>query len=941
MTSRRLRGIQQWVALDLETTGLSAESDKIIEVGAVKFTSEGTLGELETLVNPMRPIPRFVRGLTGITQDEVDSAPPFSRVAPRLADFVTGSTIIAHNAGFDLGFLRESGLVFDRPVCDTWELAYLIRPFAKSYALDQLARNESCPVLGAHRALADARAVRDVFLSLISDLAELDRGLIEQIRLLAQRSGWAIGALLDSANEFRKPSIGAARARSVGGVDAADLSKRLAQPKAIRPRERRTPVNRDAVSEALSMGSPFSDGIPDFEERTEQIEMATAVADAINGGNRLIVEAGTGVGKSLAYLLPAALYSVANGKRIVVSTNTINLQEQLIHKDLPMLKEALRLIDPEAAEELRFTQLKGRANYICYKRWRQMRSSAELEPANARLLAKTLLWMPETDTGDRSELNLGHRGAAAAWERLSADRAFECPSPTGPCFLRAAREKAAASHIVVVNHALLLSDLAAGGTAIPSYDILIVDEAHQLEAEATRQLGFSISPGDLDEAIGELAGERGLLLQSSLLTERAAAGQSRSETVQVATSHAQATVPRLRESIAGLFVAVQQATPLELDRTSSFAQATRVTEEMRASDEWRPVGPAWEDAGVLLTELDRSVSSLVTALDGIDTDGAPEADSLLSDLVSVAQNLETLRNRAGEFLVSPVENSVYWVSQRSGAPDIALNGAPLHVGELLDDGLYSGKDAVVLTSATLATSGNFDHATGRLGITGADSLALGSPFDFNNAALLYTPRGVPAPNSAGFQERVETIVREAATAADGRTMVLFTSHAALRATSSAIRGPMSALGIDVLAQGVDGSPQQIATRFLEEPRSVLLGTSSFWGGVDFAGEALSVLIIPRLPFSVPTDPIFEARSEQYENQFLEFAVPEAIIRFRQGFGRLIRSDRDRGLAIILDSRVVNRRYGREFLSSLPKMRITDGKGFNVSDVVTRWLEYSG
>ena len=317
------------------------------------------------------------------------------------------------------------------------------------------------------------------------------------------------------------------------------------------------------VVEALSSGSPFSDVIGDFEERPQQIEMAQAVADTINSGGRLMVEAGTGVGKSLAYLLPAALYATANDKRVVVSTNTINLQEQLIQKDLPMVKEAMRGFAPEAADAFRFTQLKGRANYLCYRRWRQMRSSADLDEAQARLMAKTLLWMPTTDTGDRSELNLGHRAAAAAWDRLSAQRAQGCPAPSGPCFLRAAREKAAASHIVVVNHALLISDLVAGGSAIPSYDILIIDEAHQLEDVATKQLGFEVSARDVDELVTELAGERGLLNRCSASVQRIDVAQSRRESVEEAISLASLLIPRLREAAAEMSLSISGAVPDE------------------------------------------------------------------------------------------------------------------------------------------------------------------------------------------------------------------------------------------------------------------------------------------------------------------------------------------------------------------------------------------
>lgn len=941
MTNAPFSGLREWVAFDLETTGLSAKTDEIIEIGAVKFTARETLDEFQTFVNPNRQVSRFITDLTGITQSDVNSAPTISEIRGEFAEFVTGATLIAHNADFDMGFLRESGVSLANPVCDTMELAQLTRPYARSYALDQLAKAESHSLDRAHRALHDARAVQSVFLALISDLADMDPTLLAQFRRLSDRSGWQIVALLESAREFASPHPSRSRSASASGIDENALFERLSQPPPLRAASETVPVDPYAVAEALSGGSGFADSVPDFEERPQQIEMGTAVAETINSGGRLMVEAGTGVGKSLAYLLPAALYALANDKRVVISTNTINLQEQLIRKDLPMVKNALKAVDPGMAEEMRYTQLKGRANYLCYKRWRQALSSGELEPNLARLVAKTMLWMPQTDTGDRAELNLGPRPAAAAWSRLSAERAHQCPSQVGPCFLKSARDKAAGSHIIVVNHALLLSDLVAGGSAIPDYDVLILDEAHHLEDQATRQLGFSIGPSTIDDILSELLGERGLLNQCTQTVQRSALSESRKESARESVSLALLAAQRLREEVSGLFRTVSQEVFGRRTRSSGgFAMDRRLTDEERGAPGWKSVETAWENVAILLRDLSRALSGLVTAMEGIEADDEPGYESLVSDVVSNAQNLDTLRSQAGECLVNPAEDGVYWIREVPQSSDVTLNSAPIYVGDLLEDALYSRKETVIMTSATLSASGNFDHVSGRLGFSDSRQVFLGSPFDFYESALIYVPRDMPQPNAPGFQQRLEDLVMEAATAADGRTMALFTSYAALRATADAIRAPLTRSGIQVLAQGSDGSPMRIADRFIENPRSVLLGTSSFWEGVDFAGDALTVLIVARLPFSVPSDPVFQARGERYDNSFNEYAVPQAIIRFRQGFGRLIRTSRDRGVAVVLDSRITGRRYGREFIKSLPKMRVTDGKGRGVSNTIKRWLEYS-
>ena len=767
---RSLTGLREWVALDLETTGLSSDADEIIEIGAVKFTAKGVVDEFQSLVNPRRRLSTFIKELTGITQSEVDSAPSFSQVSSSVTEFLRGSTLVAHNAGFDVGFLRAKGLDIYQPVCDTWELAYLARPVAPSYALDQLARSERVKSPRFHRALDDARVVRAVFLKLISDLSEFDPALVAELRRLSQRSGWSIGPLLDSAEEFTGEDSPRRLSGSPGGISSAALAKKLAQPRALRPAEKTQDIDSRVVEKSLLSGGPFSEVMTDFQERPQQVEMALAVAETINSGGRLIVEAGTGVGKSLAYLLPAALYGTANDKRVVVSTNTINLQEQLIHKDLPIVKEAMRGFAPEASDAFRFTLLKGRANYLCYRRWRQMRSSADLDEAQARLVAKALLWMPTTETGDRSELNLGHWKAASVWDRFSAGYHNRCPATSAPCFLRAAREKSEAAHVVVVNHALLISDLVAGNTAIPSYDILIIDEAHQLENVATDQLGFEVSARDVDDLVGELAGERGLLNRCGMAVQRIDVAQSRRESIEQATSMALPLIPRLREAAAELSLSVSAAVFPRKPQSSGFDPEKRITEDVRSSPSWRTVERSWENLDIVLGNLNRAVSALVAALEGIDSEGVADVEALMSDLAAVGESIGELRSRTGELVSNPSDDSVYWVRQSARSSDVFLNGAPLHVGQLLEDALYSKQRSVVATSATLSASGSFEHTTERLGLSEARTLALGSPFNFYESALIHVPKGFPPPNSAEFQPQVESVVSEAASAVDGRTM---------------------------------------------------------------------------------------------------------------------------------------------------------------------------
>ncbi len=923
-----------WVALDLETTGLSAERDKIIEVGAVKFRGDEILDTFTSLVNPRRRLDDFIVRLTGIRQNEVDRAPEFSAVRRPFAEFVGQSPIIGHNLRFDLGFLANNGLDLRNPRCDTWDLAYVLYPRLPEYSLERLADRFGVRNPNAHRALSDAHATRNVFNVLLRRAMELDDLSLAEMGRLAGRSSWVLAYLLGVIES--RPALGAAvapRGVSTSGLDMDALSEKLQQERPIRPNQDVEKIDVDMVESLLRSGSPLADAMEGFEERPEQIAVARAVAQAINEGERLVVEAGTGVGKSVAYLLPALLYATANNRRVVVSTNTINLQEQLVEKDVPMLVGALAGVPDVDADGVRFSQLKGRANYLCLRRWSRMRSGDTLSEDEARLLSKTLVWLGETSTGDRSELNLGHRSAAAPWSRLSSERMHECLSLGGPCFLRAAREKAAASHVVVVNHALLLSDVLAEGSLLPEYDVLIVDEAHHLEEEATRRFGYDLSQAALQEHLQRIGGERGLLREAVDALRASTVAPTRMDDAEKAAASATDLSARALGHTASLFTML---VGLTLDQGAS--NDYRVTGKDREQDGWRDLEVVWENLDVTLAELDAGLRRVSTALSNLDDADVDDYAGLLGELSGVTMENEDFRRMLKEFVPNPQESGVYWMSRNPANSDLLMHMAPLDVSEMLAEWLFAEKNSVVLTSATLTTGGRFDHVRARLGLEDAEELLVGSPFDYESAVLLCVPEDMPEPNSWAYQDALEQAVTEVAVAANGRTMALFTSHASLRATASAIRERLSTRGIGVLAQGVDGSPQQLVRRFLENPETVLLGTASFWEGVDLAGESLQALLVARLPFNVPTEPVFEARSEQFENAFMQYAVPHAILRLRQGFGRLIRTKTDRGTAVILDSRLVSRRYGRLFVDSLPPATRRRVPLYNLGGAVERWLD---
>ena len=923
-----------WVALDLETTGLSPDGDAIIEVGAVKFQGEEELDSYTSLVNPYRSLDSFIRRYTGISQADVDAAPPFSEVAPRLAAFIGSAPIVGHNIGFDLDFLRSGGLPLPNPRADTWDMAFVLLPRLRDYSLHRLALSLGIEHPRPHRAMPDATVARSVFLKLFEMAAEMDVFALAEMERLASRSSWVLAYLLRRLEQHRlaegpSPSSGA----GVTGIDVKALRARLHGGRSLRPHRSVESVDPDEVEAVLSADGPLSRAVSGFEERPQQIEMARSVARAVGEGRRLMVEAGTGVGKSLAYLVPAALYALKNNVRVVVSTNTINLQEQLLTKDIPDVEKALEEVEGVSSEDLQATLLKGRANYLCLQRWGHVRSGESLSEEDARMLAKALMWLGGTSTGDRSELNLSGRGALASWDRLSAQGAADCQGVNGVCFLRAARERAAAAHIVVVNHALLIADLVAGRALIPDYDVLIVDEAHHLEEVATKQLGFEISQAGIDETLQLLGGDRGLVGAAVTALRGSFAAQTRRETIEEVAARIAASLPGVRDSVAAMFGALARVA----DGQSGDGREVRVTSATRAQPGWSELEVRWEDTNALMGELERDLLALDAALDGLEESEVEYYEGLVSETRNAIQEQMELRANLTEFIPKPDPDGIYWVSTHRRTGDLSLNSAPIHVGEQLDKLLFSQKEAVVLTGATLSANETFDHMRDRTGFADNDELLLGSPFDYPRSALVYVPTDMPEPSSWKYQGAVEHAVVDAATAAEGRTMALFTSHAALRETARAVRGGLQSHDIQVLAQGVDGPPHRLLEEFLDNPRSVLLGTASFWEGVDLAGDALSVLIIARLPFAVPTEPVFAARSELFDNPFEEYAVPHAIIRTRQGFGRLIRTSGDRGVAVFLDRRVVSRRYGKAFLSSLPPASRRQGRLRDLAEHIGSWL----
>ena len=922
------------VSLDLETTGLEQDRDTIIEVGAVKFQGGQVIDTFQTLINPGRSIPEFIQRLTGIKPSQVARAPSFNSIADELSGFIENYPVVGHNVKFDIGFLASHGLKLGNTAYDTWDLASALLPHSPQYSLAYLSDYFKVTLEHHHRALADASATHQVFLELLHRAEQLDPGLLAHLVNLSTRSRWAIAPLLSGL--LHSTAEGGPTAFGLTGLDLDNLSTRLGRPEKRRSDSKLDSLDEDKIVNLLGSRGPFAGKFPGFELRPEQEEMLAAVTRAIYRSHHLAVEGGTGVGKSIAYLLPAVLFAVSQSQRVVISTNTINLQEQLLRKDIPALLEVLEQAGLIEKENVKAALLKGRNNYLCLHRWNFLARSESPSVDDARLLSKTAVWLQDTITGDRGEINLSGRDAFT-WSRVSAGEKVWCPGlrDGGPCFLRSARERAEQAHIVVVNHALLLSDLVRGGGLIPDYQYLVVDEAHHLEDEATRQLGFSILYERLEES---------LELQGRLTTQvRLALGaESLSSAVRQegdrAVSGAETSAAALRDFWARLWATGERFLDAQKEDTSDDRTQVLIDAQVRHRQTWEEVALAWENLEVRMLQASQILSRLHRFLDSTTLPAANDQPALAMETGNILDNLEELRTQLGSIIGSPDDEAIHWVARDASKGDMSFHAAPLDVGPTLAEGLYDRKECVVMTSATLSTEGNFDYFRRRAGLPeDSEELLVGSPFDYQKAALLLIPEDMPAPNTDAYIGAIGRALVDLGRSLGGRTMALFTSYAALRGVANRVRAPLQAEGIQVLAQSIDGPPQQLIARFTDDPRSVLLGTSSFWEGVDLPNGVLQALVLTRLPFQVPTDPVVKARSEQYDDPFKEYSIPQAVLRFRQGIGRLIRSKGDKGAIIVLDQRITGRSYGRSFLKSIPPCTLKPSSLSTVGPLVAQWV----
>ena len=903
----------EYAALDLETTGLDPARDRVIEVGAVAFTPDRVSDTMERLVDPGRPVPETVLRLTGIRQDELRGAASAESALLELSEFLRGRQPVGHGARLDVDFLSAAGL-WDpaQEILDTLDVARILLPAAASHSLPLLAIELGFSQPRPHRALDDADATRQLLLRLRDEAVSLDEGLKESMLALVAPYEWSVARFFAEALTASNPDpVPASAAR----VHSSDSRKSAGLP----------PDDPDLVAALLGPEGPLAGALPGYEHREPQMQMLLAVAQIQGRGGSLVVEAGTGTGKSLAYLVPSIARAVRHDERVVVSTNTHTLQEQLMNKDLPGLREWLPW-------DFTACLLKGRSNYVSLRRWRRYLAEVCRDSEELRFKLKVLVWLHSTESGDRSELRL-HGREEVMWARIASDP-LDCVGincTKEDCYVHRARAEAEAADLVVINHALLLADAEVGGGLLPNFHHLVIDEAHHLEEAATRGLRQEVDGPGLVALLERLAsaGAGGLLEELHRQPHLGASGEALSEAGPLTLAAAQ----RVRD----LFGSAVAWVGSRLNDAERRDDSLRLTAALRDDQGWEAIRLAGENAATSLAALDGALRRAVSG--ARDWLGGVEPDQGVRELEIIRGRLHRAADLLGEALLIPDSNRVYWFTLFARTDNLVLRAAPINVGTLLRDRVYTERRSTVFTSATLAVGGTFDYFRSRVGLgPEAEELILPSPFDFLHQALVCLPTDLPGPEHQDFDRHVEEVVASVARRVGGRTLVLFTSHRQLRDVHAALKHRIDLDEVLILGQGIDGQRRHLLKSFEEAERPLLLGTASFWEGIDVPGERLSCVIMVRLPFPVPTEPVYAARAEQVRDAFAQLALPQAALRLKQGFGRLIRRSTDRGAVVILDNRILGRDYGKAFLDVLPPASRFVGPAAEIADRVGEWLD---
>ncbi|WP_189014359.1 ATP-dependent DNA helicase DinG [Paenibacillus marchantiophytorum] len=947
----------KFAVLDFETTG-SQPADEIIQVGLVIIDQFQITDRYTSLVNPGISIPSSITTLTGITEDMVADAPTLDQVMSDMFPLLFDCVLVAHHAAFDVSFLQK-GLMktgyppFSGRVLDTIDMLRMLFPSISSLQLSMVAALFGLDHERPHQADSDAEVTAAIWVMCLERLIGLPLLTIQRLQHIFENGNSDLGWFLDEICLYKE---------SITSVDM-DTNRYFRQFTLNvsdwgEEEDIRTPADEAGLGTSFKA---FHQGLKTalqakfeiFEDRESQEQMIHEVEKSLENDQHLMIEAGTGTGKSLGYLIPAIYYGIKYEKKVVVSTHTINLQEQLRERDIPLLK-AIFPVPFKAAV------LKGRSHYLCLRKFETKLTTRDYENGKEDPItaAQMVVWLSETEHGDDEELHFGNKGAQF-WHTVASDT-DSCLNRMCPwykkCFYHRARNDANTADVIITNHSLLFTDMKAENRLLPSYKHLVIDEAHHFEEVASKHLGIELHSSAFyhsllwlykDNRSGQLPMLRFRLQKSNEHAERAAAWSQTIDSLFPKIIKIKEDWDRLSESLYELLAANSDPS-----QTENSQYVLRVKSET-LPDNWRELvimeDNIYLNANDLLRTLDKLLSEVKEMQDVLGVQG------LVTDLNGTVKELYEHRDALHFFMKMADEGYVYWMEAGTyaKAKSLQLNSVPIDVSGLLQQHFFETKDSIVLTSATLSVNKSFQYSADQLGLAIPEdeergklkTVQLPSPFNYREQALVVIPRDFPMIKGAGDPAFINALIQslsDVAQVTKGRMLILCTSNRMLKQIYAGMKDLLKPYGITVLGQGIDSSNRSKLTRmFQDNAMCVLLGTSSFWEGVDIPGDALSCLAIIRLPFQPPNNPLVEAKCENIkkrnENPFMKFSVPQAVIRFKQGFGRLVRRASDKGIVIIYDTRVIDTYYGKHFLYSLPGPKIEHMTTEQMLPRIEQWM----
>ena len=922
------------VVLDTETTGLSFRDCELIEIAAARISGREVTERFQTFVRPSRPIPKEIQELTNISELDVADAPDATEAVALLADFVGGMPILAHNATFDRTFVEK--VPGGRDVSDTWidtlSLSRIALPRLSTHRLGDMARAFGCDSV-THRAMDDVDALCGMWRIILLGLTDLPAGLLAQLAAMHEEVDWAfrpIFAHLAEVGEKSEDPLEAASA-GAGGFSLKAVRHDLTHEAAGHARSDAAEVGplevegREQCRELFSAEGLVGQMYEQYESRPDQVEMALEVRDALETSTHRAIEAGTGVGKSMAYLLPMIRFAKRNNVTVGIATKTNALTDQLVSHELPALDGALE-------GGVSFTSLKGYDHYPCLHRVDRAaagelpeallrfpgRSLGAVEADVLTALAVTYAFCCQSPEGDLDALGIRWRYVPRSLLTTTPAECLrsKCPYYPGECLVHGARRRAAQSDVVVTNHSLLLRNIAVDGKILPPIRHWVVDEAHGFESEARRQWAREVSGQRVRDGFEVLGGTK----TGAIRVAMAAASRMEDATLHTRLlTKLAAACARASVSTADLFVALHDLSRVSRAGGGYDSVTLWIDEEVRQTPEWAQLS---EVAHVALERLDEAAKDQRACVESL----AQADPNVASDLSEAGMFLQGLHDDLELIVLGEDTTYVYSAQLTRRTRDIASERL---VAEKLDIGADLGASwlpemmSVTFASATMAVGKSFDHFDHAVGLDRLDEsmhkdVRLSSSFDYEANMASIVVRDLPQPNDPRYLPALVDLLFDVHKAMGGSTLTLFTNRRDMERVFEELQPRLASIGLDLAQQERGSSPRRLRQQFLSNTTGSLLALKSFWEGFDATGETLRCVVIPKLPFASPHDPLVRERELREDRAWWRYSLPEAVIEVKQAAGRLIRSATDTGVLVLADSRLATKRYGRQFVNSLPR-----------------------